>query len=206
MCTEKIFNERDELPGCIVGGENFNNLRYADDTVLLAESESALQGRVNVVRQNSEEKGLSMNVKKTKTMVVCRDETLDVRIVVNGQVLEQVKKFRYLGQWITDDGRCKCEIKNQIKIARSTFIKMRDVLTSWKLHLEIRIGKVLCTFHLFVWTLNKQMEDKINAFEKWVFQLMFLILHLDRKTNVEVLEMVKVKQTLLRTIQERKLQ
>ena len=69
---------------------------------------------MDVVRRNIEEMGLSMNVKKTKTMVVCRDETPDVRIVVNGQVLEQVKKFKYLGQWITDDGRCECEIKNRI--------------------------------------------------------------------------------------------
>ena len=66
------------------GGENLNNLRYADDTALLAESESILQDIVDVVRQNSEEKGLSMNVKQTKTMVVCRDEIPDVRIVVNG--------------------------------------------------------------------------------------------------------------------------
>ena len=71
-------------------------------------------------------------------MVVCCDETPDVRIMVNGQVLEQVKKFKYLGQWITDDGRCECEIKNRTEIARSTFIKMTDVLTSLKLHLEIR--------------------------------------------------------------------
>ena len=96
-------NERDELSCCIVGGENINNLRYADDTALLVESESALQSIMDEVRQNSEEKGLCMNVKKTKTMVVCRDETSDVRTVVNGQVLEQVKKFKYLGQWITND-------------------------------------------------------------------------------------------------------
>ena len=49
-----------------------------------------------MVRQNNEEKGLSMNMKKTKTMVVCRDETPDVRTEINGQVLEQVKKFKYL--------------------------------------------------------------------------------------------------------------
>ena len=55
-------------------------------------------------------------------MVVCRDETPDVRIVVNGQVLEQVKKFKYLWQWISNDGGCECEIKNRIEIARSTFI------------------------------------------------------------------------------------
>ena len=62
LYTEKIFNESDELPGCIVGGENFNNLRYADDTALLAGSESTLQGIVDAVRLNNEEKGLSMNV------------------------------------------------------------------------------------------------------------------------------------------------
>ena len=84
LYTEEIFNESDELPGCIVGGENINNIRYADDTALLAESESALPCRVHVVRQNSEENGLSMNV---NTMVECRDETPDMRIVVNGQVL-----------------------------------------------------------------------------------------------------------------------
>ena len=97
-----------------------------------------------MVRQNSEEKGLSMNVNKTKTMMVCRNETPDVRIVVNGQVLEQVKKFKYLDQWITDDGRCECEIKNRKEFPRSTFIKMKDVLTSRKLHLEIRKCLVRC--------------------------------------------------------------
>ena len=59
---------------------------------------NALQSLVDVVRQNSEYKGLNMNVKKTKTMVVCPDMTPDVRIVANGQVLEQVKKFKYFGQ------------------------------------------------------------------------------------------------------------
>ena len=90
-----------------------------------------------------------MNVKKTTIMVVCRNETPDVRIVVNGQVLEQVKKFKYLGQWNTDDGGYECEITNRIKIARSIIIKMGDVLTSQKLHLEIRERLVRC-YVLFI--------------------------------------------------------
>ena len=60
-------------------------------------------------------------------------------------------------------------------------------------------GKALCTFHLLYvsgsWTLNKQMEDRFNTFEMWIFRRMFMISHLDRKTNVEVLEMAKAKQT-----------
>ena len=48
LYTEKIFNENDELPGCVVGGKNLNNLRYADDTALLAESDIAFQGIMDV--------------------------------------------------------------------------------------------------------------------------------------------------------------
>ena len=116
-----------------------------------------------------------MNMKKTKTMVVCRDETPDVRIMVNGQVLEQVKKFKYLAQWITDDCRYECEIRNRIEIVRSTFIKTRDAFNSRKLHLEFRKRLVrCCVLSTFLyasesWTLDKQMEDKINAFEMWIF-------------------------------------
>ena len=54
-----------------------------------------------------------INAKKMKMMVICNDETPDMRIVVNGQVLEQVKKFKCLGQWITANDRCECEIKNE---------------------------------------------------------------------------------------------
>ena len=57
-----------------------------------------------------------------------------------------------------------------------------------------------------LWTLDKHMEDNTNASEMLIFRRMFRISHVHRKTNVEVLEMAKVKQTLLRTIQERKLQ
>ena len=86
------------------------------------------------------------------------------------------------------------------------------MLTSQKLHLEIRKRLVRCyVLSTFLYasesrTLDRQIEDKINAFEMWIFRRMFRISHLDRKTNVEVLEMAMEKQTLLRTIQERKLQ
>ena len=66
MYTEEIFTESDILPGCVVGVENVNNLRYADETTLLAESESALQDITHVVRLNSEAMGLRMHVKKQR--------------------------------------------------------------------------------------------------------------------------------------------
>ena len=105
--------------------------------------------------------------------------------MVNEQVLEQVKKFKYLGRWMTDDGRCECEIKNQIEIARSTFIEFERCvyLTEITFSDQKTSGKVLCTFTLLYasepWTLNKQMEDKINAFEMWIFRRIFKISHFD---------------------------
>ena len=80
------------------------------------------------VQVESENMGLKMNV--TKTMLMSRDHDRDrreginrrVNIMVNGQKLEQVQKFKYLGQWITEDGRCYfLEVKTRIEIARSAF-------------------------------------------------------------------------------------
>ena len=99
-----------------------HNLRFADDTALLAETEGELQKIVDKVNEESAKKGLKMNVKKTKTMVVSRDEIPSVKIKVNGQILEQVKNFKYLGQIITDDGRNEKVVKACIEIARSNFI------------------------------------------------------------------------------------
>ena len=101
LYTERIFRESDDLRACVLGGENTNNLRYADDTALIAESEEKLQETVDRVYSESLEKGLRMNVKKTKTMVVSRNASPQVKIVVDGQELEQVKRFKYLGQWFT---------------------------------------------------------------------------------------------------------
>jgi retron-type reverse transcriptase len=66
LYTQEIFNDSDHLPGCKIGGININNLRYADDTALLAETEEDLQKIVDEVAKNSENKGLKMNVKKDK--------------------------------------------------------------------------------------------------------------------------------------------
>ncbi|GFR79706.1 retrovirus-related Pol polyprotein LINE-1 [Elysia marginata] len=72
LYTEYIFREIDDVPGLKVNGENINNLRYADDTVLLAESENDLQNLVTIIEEKSEQYGLMMNTKETK---VIKDRT-----------------------------------------------------------------------------------------------------------------------------------
>ena len=108
LYTEMIFRESEDIKGCVVGIHNVNNLMYADDTSLLAESEEQLQAIVDKMKEQSEKMGLKMNAKKTKTMLVSRDHEKNRRmgthrsvcITVNGQILEQMQKFKYLGQRI----------------------------------------------------------------------------------------------------------
>ena len=144
LYTENIF--REGLDGVRMGGEEFSNLRYADDTVLIADSAKELQKLVDEVKNRSLVKGLKMNVKKTKTMVIRKNvkSRCKVEITVDGKVLEQVKQYLYLGHIITEDGKCEVEIKRRIEIARSNFISMKNLLTSRTLHLNTRKKLIKC--------------------------------------------------------------
>ncbi len=66
LCTEMIFRDINDKKGVIIGGININNLRYADDTVLIADNEKGLQELLQTVKEKSEHYGLRMNIKKTK--------------------------------------------------------------------------------------------------------------------------------------------
>ena len=117
-----------------IGGRNINNLRYADDTVLLAETEEDLQNIVDQVKRESESFGLLMNAKKTKTMVFSKSSNPpNTRIHIEGKVIEKVQTFTYLGACyvlMTEDGRSEKEIKRRINIAKRTFQQESKLLTS----------------------------------------------------------------------------
>ena len=88
--TELIFRQFDELKGASVGGRNISNLRYVDDTVLLSDTEECLQKLVTAAKEESEKAGLNMNVKKTKTMVISKEEHVQTNIQINNESLKQV--------------------------------------------------------------------------------------------------------------------
>ena len=114
LYSENIMRHIPELPGISIGGHNVNNLRYADDTVLIAEDEKHLQELLNVIVQESDNMGLSLNIKKTETMVISRKTpTQTCNIKINGTTLKQVQHFKYLGTIISSDGRCHTEIKSR---------------------------------------------------------------------------------------------
>lgn len=210
--TEEIFNRNEDLKGVRIGGISINDLRFADDTLLVAESEEELQELLSQVEANSLEFGLEMNVKKTKTMVIRRDvkEECNIKIQANGKTLEQVKKYVYLGHLVTEDGRCDHEIRRRIEIARAAFIKMKSILTSRKLKIETRKRLIRCyimstfLYAAETWTILKDSWNKIEAFEMWLLRKMMKIPYTAHKSNIEVLKMTNSKRTLKTQITNRK--
>ena len=214
LYTEGIFAESEELKGIVVGGRNITNLRFADDTLLMAESEEELQIIVDAVREESLEHGLRMNVKKTKTMVIRRNikDGCKVSIKVEGRELEQVERYTYLGQQITEDGRSDKEIRRRIEIARTSFINMRSILTSRKLKIETKKRLIRCyimstfLYASETWTIDAESWKRIEAFEMWCLRKMMRIPYTDHVTNVEVLRRTNSKRSLREEITKRKLQ
>ena len=154
-----------------------------------------------------------MNKKKTQTMVITRSEEIpNVKILIDGTCLEQVRNFKYLGQQISEDGRSEQEIKRRICIAKSTFEQMNKLLTNRKLSYKLKLRLVKCfiwstfTYACETWTLTAEMERRIDALEMWMYRRMTRTSWKDKKTNVEVLEKVGLKnKEMLNIIKRRKL-
>ena len=187
--TDIIFRDFEDIPGVSLSGEYINNLRYADDTVLIAESEEELQKLVDAVKEGSRVYGLEMNTKKTKTMIVRRDSNdgSRVNIKVDGVTLEQVESYQYLGQIITEDGRCEKEIRRRIGIAKTNFLKMKDVLITKKLSMEIRKKILHCyimstlMYAAETWVINLADWKRLEAFELWALRKMMKVSWKDRE-------------------------
>ena len=121
---------------------------YADDTVLLAEYEDSLQDILNAVSDAGKIFNMKMNAKKTKSIIITKKEIKPkINLKIDNTEIEQVSKFTYLGQLLTENGRCEEEIRKRITIAKSIFSKMKKVLTSRKISLEIRVRVLNC----YVW-------------------------------------------------------
>ena len=210
--TNEIFKESDELPGIKLLGEYINNLRYADDTVLLAESEEELQKLVDAVKEGSLKFGLEMNTKKTKMMIIRRDvnDGSKVEIKVDGVILEQVESYQYLGQLITEDGRCEKDIRRRISIAKTNFLKMKNVLTTKKLSMKTRKKILYCyiistlMYAAETWIINVADWKRIEAFEMWALRKMMKVSYTEHKSNEAVLKQANHKRKIKSEILLRK--
>ena len=121
--------------GIKIAGRNINNLRYADDTTLMAESEEELKSLL--MKEASEKVGLNLNIQKTKTMASSPITLWQI----DGETVETVKDFIFLGSKITADGDCSHEIKRRLLLGRKamtnldSILKIRDITLPTKVHL-----------------------------------------------------------------------
>ena len=110
--------------GIKVAGRNINNLRYADDTTLMAESKEELKSLLMKVKKESEKVGLKLNIQKTKIMVSGPIASWQI----DGETMETVKDFIFGGCKITADGSCSHEIKRRLLLGRKVMTNLGSIL------------------------------------------------------------------------------
>ena len=113
--------ELDEVQaGIKIAGRNINNLTYADDTTLMAESEEELKSLLVKVKEESEKGSLKLNIQKTKIMA----SRPIISWQIDGETVETVSDFIFLGSKITADGDCVCEIKRRLLLGRKAMTNL----------------------------------------------------------------------------------
>src|SRR6476661_2380072 len=115
--------------GIKIGGKLLKDVRFADDQGIVANSESGLQKIMDCLNATAEEYGMKINIKKTKVMKVSKKVGDEISILINGKKIDQVQSFKYLGSTMTENGKCKTEIKIRIALAKETFSKRKELLT-----------------------------------------------------------------------------
>ena len=145
------------LAGIKIAGRNINNPRYADDTTLMAESEEELKSLLMKVKEESEKVGLKLNIQKTKIMVSSSITSWEI----DGETVETVTDFIFLGSKITADDDCSHEIKRHLLFGRKTMTNLDSILISRDITLLTKVHVVKAmVFSIVVygcesWTIKK---------------------------------------------------
>ena len=143
--------------GIKIAGRNINNLRYAGDTTLMAESEEELKSLLMKVKEESEKVGLMLNIQKTKIMASGPITSWEI----DGETVETVSDFILSGSKITADGDCSHEIKRCLLLGRKVMTNLDSILKSRDITLPIKVHLVKVTVFPIViygcesWTIKK---------------------------------------------------
>ena len=116
--SECLTKEAPEVTGDIeIGGQIIHTVKYADDPVFLAKKETVLQNMIDKLNEIGGCYGMEMNLEKTKVMRISR-QRFSIQIMIDQRQLQNVESFKYSGSILTNDGRCTCEIKSKIAMAK----------------------------------------------------------------------------------------
>ena len=170
--------------GIKTAGRNTSNLRYADDTSLMAESEE-LKSVLIKVKEESEKVGLKLNIQKTQIMasgpVTSRQ--------IDGATVETVADFIFLGSKITADGDCSHEIKRCLLLGKKVMtnldstLKSRDNTLPTKVHLVKAMVFPVVMYGCESWTIKKAERQTIDAFELWCWRRLLRVPWTARGSN-----------------------
>ena len=152
--------------GIKIAGRIINNLKYADDTTLMAESEEGLKSLLMKLKEESEKAGLKFNIQKTKIMASSPITSWQI----DGETVETVTDFIFLGSKITTDGDCSHEIQRRLLLGRKAMtnldniLKSRDITLPTKVHLIKAMVFPVVMYGCESWTIRKAEHQRIDAF------------------------------------------
>ena len=176
--------------GIKIAGRNINNLRYADDTTLMAESEEEIKSLLMKVKEESEKVGLKLNIQKMKIMASGPITSWEI----DGETLETVSDFILWGFKITADGDCSHEIKRRLLLGRKVMTKLDSIFNSRDITLPIKVRLVKAMVFPMVmygcesWTVKKAECQRIDAFELWCWRRLLRVPWSARRFNQSIIK------------------
>ena len=192
--TNNFIMRNDRLeeaqPGIKIARRNINNLRYADDTTLMEESEEELKSLLMKVKEESEKVGLKLNIQKTKIMTSGPITSWEIV----GETVETVSDRIFWGSKITADGACSHEIKRRLLLGRKvmtnldSILKSRDITLPTKVHLVKAVIFPVVMHGCESWTVKKAECLKIDAFELWCWRRFLRVPWTARRSNQSILK------------------
>ena len=169
--------------GIKIAGRNSNNLRYADNTTLMAESEDELKSLLMKVKEESEKVGLKLNIQKTKIMTSGPITSWEI----DGETVEIVRDFILGGSKITADGDCSHEIKRRLLLGRKVMTKLDSIFKRGDITLPTKFCLVMAfpvvMYRCESWTIKKAEHRRIDAFELWCWRRLLRVPWTTRRSN-----------------------
>ena len=175
--------------GIKIAGRNINNLRYADNTTLIAESEK-LKSLLMKVKEESEKVGLKLNIQKTKIMASSPITSWQI----DGETGETVSDFIFLGSKITADGDRSHEIKRCLLLGRKvmtnldSILKSRDITLPTKVRLVKAMVFPVVMYGYECWTIKRDEHQTIDGFELWCWRRLLRVPWTARRSNQSILK------------------
>ena len=194
--------------GINIARRNINNLRYADDTTLMAESEEELKSLLMKVKEESERVGIKLNIHKTKIMASGPITSWEIA----GEPVETVSDFIFWGSKITADGDCSHEIKRHLLLGRKvmtnlhSILKSRDITLSTKVHIVKAMVFPVVMYGCESWTIKKAEHRRIDAFELWCWRRLLRVPWTARRSNQSILKEISPECSLEGLMLKQKLQ